>query len=593
MRANIGKTLILLCFCTTLVFKVCTAASYFKVFNIKTYKKIHERRLNVHRKGAYKAPSGKSCSATLVKAQGRCRMLTNAHCFGENNKYVYINETQYIDHLEDGKIQIKPLKMKRIQQLTYLRRISKFMDLAEVRLPKTLKNSQFCEDLVPLEEQSSEIKNIGISGFPDQKAKISKTKRFKHHLAPEGARCLRMNEISTGLEDINSLYEVYNLYMTTGFSGGGSFNEKGEFAGLNVRYNNNDKEITYILKKDDILKFLGTKFKRNDPVMRFLGYRHKSRRLESRDVLRKSNGSKKLSQNIYFNQVNSDFTNAVRVGGENEISDGGENEISDGGENEISDGGENEISDGGENEISDGGENEISDGGENEISDGSSYDKQLLGKIRLFDDSSPSLRRFRAAFEGVEIGREKKSIVLSDGRNQVDGIGQYQEYFSQEFHINKEDADEVILRDKHGFPNQSIRETMLERLSGNYIKTNSKISYKKHYHPKLKESIDTFAITNNLQITEKEINLKIKDLIGVQNIQFDVTYSEDKKQIYLNSSKYGQMTCPNINFLKLICYNKNAEFSISKLSTDSPEVSFQFAEKKDKKIQFSFGQAIK
>ena len=265
-----------------------------------------------------------SCSATLLRldADRSCRLVTNAHCASENRARFTIQPTPAL----------LPLKMRPLfatvpsVQATSVIKIDRERDLAELAIPNPLRISN-CEDLVPSTESSVQqrfeaskpkystgnksLASYATLGFHDGEPIVNYTQGETWQGQGHEQNALGLEQLfraNTSLLGLNYLYNLTELSLLNGMSGGVTIDQNFEALGINVRFIAFHDQ-TYVIPLHEVFRFLLSR----EPKLSFA-----SRWTEAEDAGENSGGN----------------------GGENSGGNGGENSGGNGGENSGGNGGE-------------------------------------------------------------------------------------------------------------------------------------------------------------------------------------------------------------------------------------------------------------
>ncbi len=217
-------------------------------------------------------------------------------------------------------------------------------------------------------------------------------------------------------------------------------------------------------------------------------------------------------------------------------------------------------------------------------------DRRLL----RYADPKRDLGEFIEALEGVidhNDGEKRELLAIRCKEDspwqQIDG---YEDYRNKVSHLcgdlNRIDEKNRVYRDEEGYVPLKYRETLLHRLEGNFFsKAHKSAGRLLHYNQlpndnSLLTAKKKMAVFHRVKVDPEKgtIDLQLGNrpgpfVDGALLSKFHVSYSDNGKKIKLRpqykqgqfpgKDHFGEMTCANKNHLKLICTGKTSAFSLS------------------------------
>lgn len=461
-----------------------------------------------------------NCTATLIKHNNQCRLITNFHCVEDHTEfklkpYEFMTNSptlseiaqNYIGHNEELDIN--------------LLRNSEAKDLAELSVPESL--FPHCENITNISEEY--FNNHIDDSYSRSYVSLGFVNKVNHHEFTHGRDFLRITgyELSntTGLHNFYINENDYFFYLTNiniipGMSGGPVYTRDMRLIGINAKYIPFQNR-SYIAPTPMIIKFLDSD--------------HESSARERENFLNNS-------------------SHTLRNSGENEQGDGGENEQGDGGEAITGEQRLLEI-------IQEPLEGVVSPENSDELIIGA-YNHNLRTYYQV-DGFSDFLRIPRGSRQILRTndGYPARNI-RRDLFERLDGF----------YYLTRNTSTEYNSR--YDFQNNKIME--LEYDSNhpqNYIITNTGEST-------LQIDIDNeenkiIIVIPQTSYTQRVYSPTLTQLfIGegyteYQYFDFDYSFNNQFKNITLTDSDKGiTLECENRNLLKLICSNGFMNFSISR-----------------------------
>lgn len=523
--------------------------------------------------------SGGLCSLTVLKSEGQCRGVTNAHClnnddqsvtanFRESNKapskhrypnpknHQFIHQSSAVKETNYYAIyqQEKPFYLNRFDQKSdtlEVKRIDRTRDLAEIAVPNS-----YCENVKEISKEATPVQEKNscghfVVGFsredsrsePSRRVSYNNSSKFKVslygiYLQYSEAKISKERSVYSNLEDFLVLHETPIL---PGNSGGASFDCESQFLGISSRQNQS-QDLVYVIPKDDVLKFLDSDYSSTEIELNFDNSTHP-------------------------------------VGGNSGTGTSGGNSGT-----------------------------RTTGGNSGTGTSGGNSGTGTDSKVEIHQDD---FLFFLEPEEGVKLESEnaiRKSLKVLVGFNnfQIDGMDDlYQHY------IDSKDTDVCpIFRNENGLLPSDVMQGLLNRLTGDYTFKDSKVKLyrpnSKHYWGYSPLGINKRDANINVKADEISIEFedthdvfespnKIDNISGaaqtlVKKIDFKISENEDSSEIYLTAGNV-KLTCKNSNYLKLICQNDRVQFSISKDSEKSQDINFRLAYKHKGLVYYSFGES--
>ncbi len=512
------------------------------------------------------------CSATLIKAGGSCKLVTNAHCISEGETEVLLKSasdympnylgtfavlqgTADISNSFESRKSVKKDFFWRYEQKFFSEKETsntkvkvlasdRTKDMALLDVPMSVKTGG-CKDLNELwmvneEKITEEPTSVVLSGFttnsrsgkPHVKVWHTRGTKFRLGLLNEEPfyRPTKITKETSTLENVEQFLVVDNIQMLPGNSGGTAHTSKGLFVGITTRFHPTQDKV-YIIPASDVVEYA----------------LHPTQTEQSIDTK----------------------NTTEQVGGNGGTDGTGGNSGTDGT---------------GGNSGTDGGGNSGTDGtGGNSGTDGTGC--VVFGSKNIFEEP----------YEGYL--NEFGNVILAIGGNQIDGSDDLKDHIE----------GHVIQRDASGYPSFEIRKNILQRLSGNYSFSSSSKRYSKNKDHVLGWEELTYGSGNTIiEVSPKEIkmakslhiekNSNSESPVGLnknyqlERIQsFKVEASSDFKTIILKSNR-ETLTCDNRNYLKLICSGEKSSLSISLDSEKEAKARFrQTFKTTDSRTDYFFG----
>lgn len=255
------------------------------------------------------------------------------------------------------------------------------------------------------------------------------------------------------------------------------------------------------------------------------------------------------------------------------------------------------------------GDNAHADGGDNAHADGGGRDKRITSS-HILDPFLPPSEGVKLPSGKTLLAFKKKTGVFSRSYFQIDGKD---DYFLKFLPAKKEGKiKEEYFRERDGFPHEDIREDILERLEGSYkaftsiqVAGSHRIYVEDQSSPMGWRPFAEGSALNWATIDEGDQEIKLQlwghDIVNYNNhldylgrfqakeYNFSLNFNDNYKTIIAKNAQWGNLRCKNENFYKLVCKGRKFAFSLSfsgseKRSLDLRIVSVQFVPKLGKRV---------
>ena len=508
------------------------------------------------------------CSATLIKHNDSCRLVTNAHCIEDDQSHLTIkgedlNHINSRSHSRDfiaySTEEQKAIRLNYEKQFfgaispsqLSLKKINRTMDLAELNLNPELEAKCAHLDNIHPNTSNNQSDQLSVIGYTTLKDREDPSPRvwYPHEsqikqdglFIPE----TQFNKIEADLCGLDYMIELNELPMIWGQSGGAIVNTKGDLQCISTQFNPS-QDKTYCIGVDQLIKFF-----------------------TKEQNLSQCHSDKNTSENI---------GNGGKNGG-----NGGKNG-GNGGKNG-GNGGKN-----GGNGGKNGG-----NGGKN----GGNGGKNGNSKVNCLSHEE-YYEYFVEPDEGIQtLVNEIDAVVLNIGGNQIDGHDDFKAFHG---------TGEMIVRPIDENLDFSQRNKILERLSGefefnstyksSFVRNDSYLTnWQKLSNSELKSKV-TISDNELTIVISEHTNSVLNELLPTRSVftkrettqRYQIEVSDDANQVLLKSP-LRTLTCENKHYLKLICSGEDREFSISLDNTQKEGAHFRYSKKLDMlSVDYFYGE---
>lgn len=483
-----------------------------------------------------------SCTGTLIKVAGECRLFTNAHCFerpADTIRFVHAEGASSLPS-SASKIFVSPSEKKELT--TNLVKIDPRVDLAELSVDKNF--FPICRSLDELEDHNRinwdngsprlSLLSVGFHGGTAQAA-YTGAKNWDG-----GGKITSMvYSASSGLPGVRRIFRLTALQMLPGMSGGPTVDDHYELMGINRRYVP-FQSYTEIIPLEELLRFIDSEGDSESL----------SATKEGKGVVLSADG------NVSFDA------------GENSGGNGGENSGGNGGEN--SGGNGNDIP---QKILSEGPLAFLREPDEGIIVDG----KRLLALGKFQIDGGDDYRSIPHHLPAVYLDDPK---FLADRSKLMERLSGEFEYFL----TSQNESMEKILRLKNGkwevFRETPMRTDVRVESNGPQFTLSFLQDPKKYF--------------DTPKFPTKEQTALYKDL------HLSGTVSQDGSRLTIRGQSGEELVCENRNYFKLICVGEREEISLS-LNNYNESLSYRHAlltevtirGKREEAIIYRYGKTMK
>ena len=553
------------------------------------------------------------CSATLLKSNGICSLVTNAHCIqtlvdqiqvisaknympAQNNRLTVLQKlipaTDVFNTNESTQARLLwSYEQKYFGQdeeiKTSIISFDRTKDLALLALPESIKNEE-CPNLNQPTIKTNEVlisgnRSVIIAGFTAERKNSPPKPKVWHN----------RNTIRNNLEKAEPTYNPSSLSLSTstlpnidkflevdtrsleGHSGGMAIDEKGNFLGLSTRYIES-QDTAFIIPVADVINYINNPTQNNESL--------------------NGNNQSKPSGGSNGGDTQGGSNGGDTQGGSNGAdTQGGSN----GGDTQGgSNGGDTQGgSNGGDTQGgSNGGDTQ---GGSNGGDTQGGSNRSQIGCVH------PSFPIFMNSFIDSNDGflNHVGKIILAVDGHQINGSDDLKDHWDPEGNI--------IYVEDDNYPTLAIRKGIIERLLGEYtfLKSSQKQYIENEDESFLKKWRETHygEGKSSIKLEKESIKLEIEEtglypsttnfftMIGYQlsntvKKDYKISFDSSYKTVYLESID-EKLTCKNNNYLKLICTGQGRVLSISTDSTDTRnrKTNFRYNEYTERQNRYFYG----
>ena len=529
-----------------------------------------------------KSSTGQNCSATLIKVDGKCHLVTNSHCVSDSPKNIQIKSIKnYIPKVRKSLIPLqKSLPMNSAFSAKDSRKkdllwnyegqffdnsfdsdletqtliFDNTKDLALLKVPDEIQknacsnidsSSTWSFDRQSVERSQSSLMSVGCTRenkTKDHHPKVSYTAGTVYDLGsttPTFAKA-EIESIPSAFKDSKELYYVRNLKVTPGQSGGSTFTQTGGFLGIQTRANLTQDRV-WVIPANDIISYIRNPTASNAP-------------------------------NPYSLEANKNIGDNDGTGTSDPDGTGtGDNDGTGTGDNDGTGTGDNDGTGTGDNDGTGTGDNDGTGTGANDCRYVDSSLAYFSTKENLFLESIGDI------------------LISLDGKilNEPGEIKNFSKGATR------------IPRDEDGYPSIDIRKQNLELLLGKFsfeestrkqatrqkdseawtvsgqgqLLTQLDISKKKNASDQYEVTLDFSA--HAMQLPSVQFHPLVASPKNKQKIKFDAKYDDNYRKIILKHA--GEtLVCDNKHYLKIFCKGSNKSLSISASDTEDVSKGLRF-----------------
>lgn len=473
----------------------------------------------------------KICSATQVKIQGKCHLVTNQHC---------------INDFKDPKIKLFPgleNDPRALLPKSYDIQIERSDENKELVLFKAHDkiNKLFCSKIVETKilsatEMIGEHDAIITAGYL-KSGQVDL--QYNFDAADEDTKFVG-RAIKTGLPGIKDLVEFKYIDVGPGMSGGALLNQSGNVLGITTRYVPH-QDTPIVIPMSEVQDFI-----QNKPL-----------------ILVKDKKLYNLKDNYLATKRFSIGDNVPGMPGDNVPNMPGDNVPGMPGDNVPNMPGSNLLS-------------------------------GLFGKsssVKLGVNSF--MEKHEGIIDFNDPQKRKLLAVQCSDKSSFEQIDGHDDYLYKCDDVTALSENQKVYLDKEGFVPKEYRKDILKNLQGDFMFTGKNSGRKTTFkeNPKSIDSMEKESSKlhkDSISIKENEITLRLADNI---KMRFTVSSEEEGRFIYLKPEIGGApLKCENRSMLKLICENGDYALTLSLVNSKNKSLTYKFARRvSDKRYEYSFG----